>query len=152
MKRAAGIAMFVFAAGTAFAAPKKKAPPPKKDSAPAPAPAPDPTPAPAPAPAPESQNKPWAEGVPIDVQQKATALYDEGNELFAQQAHTPALEKYKQAIGMWEHPKIRYNMAVTEVRLDRVLDAADDLEKALKWGDQPFTKTDYQNALDYQAL
>ena len=151
MNRAVGSVLLVLAASTAFAAPKKKAPSPKKD--PAPAPAPDPTPPPPPpAPASESAGKPWAEGVPADVQAKATALYDEGNELFAQQAQNPALEKYKQAIALWEHPKIRYNMAVTEIRLDKVLDAADDLEKALKWGDQPFTKTDYQNALDYQAL
>jgi hypothetical protein len=148
MKRALAICMVTFAAASALAAPKKKAPPPKKE--PAPAPAPDPTPPPPP---PEPvQNKPWAEGVPVDVQAQATALYDEGNELFAQQAHAPALEKYKQALALWDHPKIRFNLAVTEIRLDRVLDAADDLEKALKYGDQPFTKDLYQQALDYQVL
>jgi hypothetical protein len=146
MKRPVAMILLAVAASTALAAPQKKKAPPKKDPEPAPAPAPDPTPPPPP------ENKPWADGVAPDVQQKATALYDEGNELFAQQAQNPALEKYKQAIALWEHPKIRYNMAVTEIRLDRVLDAAEDLEKALKWGDQPFTKTDYQNALDYQAL
>jgi hypothetical protein len=139
------------AAGAA-AAPKRRAPKtPKKPPAEEPAP----PPAPAPAPEPEvddSANKPWAQGVPADVRKKATDLYEEGNELFAQQAHAPALEKYKQAIALWEHPKIRFNMAVTEIRLDRILDAADDLEKALKWGDQPFTKEIYQSALDYQSL
>ncbi len=140
-----------------FAAPKKKkkAPAPKKPQPEAPAPAPEPAPAPAPAPAPPpvaAEDKPWAQGVPQDVQDKARALYEEGNTLFAQQAHAPALEKYKQAIALWEHPLIRFNMAVTEIRLDRIMEAAEDLEKALAYGDKPFKPELYQQALDYQTL
>lgn len=135
----------------AFAAPKKKKAP-KPDEAeavPVVAPAPAPTPAPAAA---ASEPKPWANGVPQAVQDKASALYEEGNTLFAQQAHAPALEKYKAAIAMWEHPLIRFNMAVTEIRLERILEAADNLEKALLYGDKPFKPELYQQALDYQAL
>jgi len=90
--------------------------------------------------------------VPQDVQDKASALYEEGNQLFAQQAHTAAMEKYKAAIALWDHPLIRFNMAVTEIRLERILEAADDLEKALVYGDKPFKPELYQQALDYQAL
>jgi len=97
-------------------------------------------------------DKPWAAGVPQEQQDRANALYEEGNQLFAQQAHAPALEKYKQAIALWDHPLIRFNMAVTEIRLDRVLEAADDLDRALRYGDQPFTKELYQQALDYKRL
>ena len=138
----------------AFAAPKKKKKAPKEtapeaEAVPAEAPAPAPTPPPAPV---SSEPKPWADGVPQDVQDKASALYEEGNTLFAQQAHAPALEKYKAAIAMWEHPLIRFNMAVTEIRLERILEAADNLEKALAYGDKPFKPELYQQALDYQAL
>jgi hypothetical protein len=137
----------------ALAGPKKKrAPAPKEKPEPT-APAPEPAAAPTPAPASASTEiKPWAQGVPQDVQDKAKALYEEGNALFARQAHAPALEKYKQAIALWEHPLIRFNMAVTEIRLERILEAADDLEKALKYGDKPFKPELYQQALDYQAL
>lgn len=140
-------------ASSAFAGGKKggkKAPPktPKKEE-----PAPPQEPAPPPPPPPESsEGKPWAEGVPQDQQDKARALYEEGNTLFGQQALTGALDKYKEAIALWEHPLVRYNMAVTEIRLEKVLDAADDLEKALKWGDKPFKPELYQEALGYQAL
>ena len=129
----------------------KKAPPkgPAKKEEPAPPPE-EPTPPPPP---PESsEGKPWAEGVPQDQQDKARALYEEGNTLFGQQALTGALDKYKEAIALWEHPLVRYNMAVTEIRLEKILDAADDLEKALKWGDKPFKPELYQEALGYQAL
>jgi hypothetical protein len=139
---------------TASAAPKRK---PKQKPKPAPAAPADTTPAPAPAPAPApppepAEETPWSKGVPADVQAKANALYDEGNQLFAQQAHQPALEKYKAAIALWDHPLIRFNLAVTEIRLDKVLDAADDLDKALRFGDKPFKPELYQQALDYQAL
>jgi hypothetical protein len=96
--------------------------------------------------------KPWAEGVPEAQQDQANAIFEEGNQLFAQQAHAPALEKYRAAVALWDHPLIRFNLAVTLIRLDRVLEAADQLEQALRYGDQPFTKELYQQALDYQAL
>ncbi|HEU4611369.1 MAG TPA: hypothetical protein VFS15_04810, partial [Kofleriaceae bacterium] len=153
MRRLA-IAILVCIAVPAVAAPKKKRKAPKKKPAPEePAPAPEPAPTPPPPPEPvSSEPKPWAEGVPQDVQDKASALYEEGNALFAQQAHAPALAKYKEAIALWDHPLIRFNMAVTEIRLERILEAADDLDKALKYGDKPFKPELYQQALDYQAL
>lgn len=95
---------------------------------------------------------PWADGVPEATQDQANALYEEGNQLFAQQAHAPALEKYRAAIALWDHPRIRFNLAVTLIRLDKPLEAADELEKALRFGDAPFDKALYQQALDYQAL
>jgi len=140
----------------ALAAPKKKPPAPKPEKPapeePAPAPEPAPKPTPATSAMPTGESKPWSQGVPQDKQDKASALYEEGNQLFAQQAHAPALAKYKEAIALWEHPLIRFNMAVTEIRLERILDAADDLEKALRYGDKPFKPELYQQALDYQAL
>lgn len=94
----------------------------------------------------------WAEGVPEATQDRANAIYEEGNALFAQQEHARALEKYRAAIALWDHPRIRFNAAVTLIRLDKLLEAADELEKALRFGDAPFDKNLYQQALDYQAL
>ena len=159
MKRLAAL-IIICAVTPALAAPKRKRPKPKKpkpeptEPAPVEEATPTPTPAPAPSPSPSisSADKPWAQGVPQDVQDKASALYEEGNTLFAQQAHTSAIEKYRAAIALWDHPLIRFNMAVTEIRLERILEAADNLEKALKYGDKPFKPELYQQALDYQAL
>lgn len=95
----------------------------------------------------------WAKDVTPQHQKDANALFAEGNQLFAQQAHAPALEKYKAALALWDHPLIHFNTAVTEIRLDRILDAAADLDKALQYGDTPFpSKELYQQALDYQLL
>src|SRR5258706_1955354 len=95
----------------------------------------------------------WAKNIPADTQKKAQALFGEANNLFAEEKHAPALEKYKAALALWDHPLIRFNTAVTEIRLDRILDAAADLDKALAYGAKPFpTKELYQQALDYQNL
>jgi len=95
---------------------------------------------------------PWARNVPRAQQEQANALFAEANQLFAQQAHGPALDKYKAAIALWDHPLIRFNMAVTEIRLDHLLDADVDLEKALSYGEAPFTPELYRQALDYRTL
>lgn len=149
MKRLAVLALCCSVA-PAFAAPKKgKA----KAKAPAPASAPAPQPEPAPTPPLQpTEPKPWADGVPQEQQDKASALYEEGNQLFAQQAHADALVKYRDALALWDHPLIRFNKAVTEIRLERILEAADDLERSLRFGDKPFKPELYQQALDYQAL
>ena len=97
-------------------------------------------------------DEPWATGVSDAQQARANAVFAEGNQLFAQLAHAPALEKYRAAIAIWDHPMIRFNMAVTLIRLDRILEAADELERALRFGDKPFTPDLYQQARDYQAL
>jgi len=103
-------------------------------------------------PAAADSRTPWSEGVPKATQDKANALFDEGNKLFEQQAHAPAVEKYRAALALWDHPMIRFNLAVTLIRLDRVLEAADELERALRFKDLPFPKELYRQALDYQAL
>ena len=94
----------------------------------------------------------WARGVSAEAQAKANALFAEGNELFAQQAHAAALAKYRAAVALWDHPKIRLNIAVSEIRLDRYLEAADDLDAALRFGQAPFSLELYNQALDYQKL
>lgn len=139
---------------TASAAPKKKGGGKGGGKAPPADPAPVPVPAPTPPPSEPVYTgpKPWADGVPPERQDQATALYEEGNTLFGQQAHQPAMEKYKAALKLWDHPLIRFNLAVTEIRLEKILEAADDLEAALRYGDKPFKKELYSSALDYQAL
>jgi hypothetical protein len=95
----------------------------------------------------------WARGVSADNQARANALFAEANQLFAEQAHAPALDKYQAAVALWDHPLIRFNMAVTLIRLDRILDAADNLDRALRFAAAPFTTKElYQQALDYQTL
>lgn len=151
MRTRTALLLLVVAPSVAFAAPRgKKAPkaPPVEE------PVPDPAPvvvAPPPAPA-APQHKPWADGIPEATQKQASALYEEGNTLFGQQAHAPALEKYRAAVALWDHPLIQFNLAVTLIRLDRILEAAEHLDKALRYNAVPYKEELYQQALDYQRL
>ena len=104
------------------------------------------------APAGPAEPKPWADGIPDAAQKQASALYEEGNTLFAQQAHAPALEKYRAAVDLWDHPLIQFNLAVTLIRLDRILEAAEHLDRALRYQAAPYKDELYQQALDYQRL
>ncbi len=93
---------------------------------------------------------PWEEGVPADRQQRATAVFAEANSLFAQEAYPGALERYRAAIALWDHPQIRFNMAVALMRLSRDVEALDAIDAALEWGAQPFTPALYRKGLAYQ--
>lgn len=151
MKRIAIVLVACMSVTAAAGGAKKKAPKGGGKTPDVAAPAVPPVPAPSADPV-STEPKPWAQGVPQNVQDEASALYEEGNTLFGLQAHQPALEKYKAALKLWDHPLIRFNLAVTEIRLDRIIEAADDLETSLRYGEKPFKKELYQSALDYQAL
>jgi hypothetical protein len=99
-----------------------------------------------------ADDEPWTSGISAEQETRANALFAEANQLFSQRAHAPALVKYKAAIAIWDHPMIRFNMAVTLIRLDRALEAAEALDRALRFGAAPFTPELYQQALDYQLL
>src|ERR1041384_5557334 len=67
--------------------------------------------------------RPWAAGVSESEQAVALKLYVAGNLEFAESRFAQALAKYKEAIQHWEHPAIRYNMAVCLINLDQPLEA-----------------------------
>jgi len=95
---------------------------------------------------------PWANGVPKPQQDRANAEFAAANSLFAHDKHEEALVKYRAAIELWDHPMIRFNMAVTLIKLDQLVEAADALQAALRFGAAPFTKELYSQALDYDHL
>ncbi|HTL37541.1 MAG TPA: PEGA domain-containing protein [Kofleriaceae bacterium] len=95
---------------------------------------------------------PWEENVSKPQQDAANKLFADGNALFARQAHVDALAKYRAALAIWDHPLIRFNLAVTLIRLDRILEAAEHLDRALRFGAAPFSDELYRQALDYQRL
>ena len=100
----------------------------------------------------DGDTTPWAQGVSAETQAQANELFFEANRLFAEQAHAPAVDKYRAALALWDHPLIRFNLAVTLIRLDRVLEAADELDRAMRFGEAPFSKELYRQAQDYHAL
>lgn len=97
------------------------------------------------------ETRPWAAGVAAADQTRALETFTRGNELLAQDSYAPALELYRQAIAIWDHPAIRYNMAVADIKLERPIDAYQELERALRYPDalEPGV---HEQALVYERL
>jgi hypothetical protein len=95
---------------------------------------------------------PWAVGITDNQKAKTQQLLERGNQLFLDKKYGDALEQYRVAIGVWDHPAIRFNMVRCLILLDRPVDASDNLALALKYGRAPLEEGVYNEALGYQKL
>jgi hypothetical protein len=96
--------------------------------------------------------QPWAQGVSTTQKDAAQKKLEEGNTFFLSRKYKEALESYQAAITHWDHPAIRFNMVRCLIQLDRPVDASDELNRALKYGKDPFEEPIYNEALNYQKL
>src|ERR1044071_5580341 len=95
--------------------------------------------------------KPWAEGVSETNQRRALQLFEAGNRLLEDKKYNEALERYEQALKSWDHPSIRYNMAICFMNMRQPLVAWEHLEKALRFGAAPLGKQLYTDAMTHRA-
>lgn len=100
----------------------------------------------------QAVQKPWAAGVSDEEQAKALAMYKDGNVEFEESRYAQALTKYREALTHWDHPAIRFNMAVCLVNLDQPLEAYEHLQKALAFADAPLGADAYAQGLTYKKL
>lgn len=98
------------------------------------------------------QARPWAAGVPESEQATALDLFAAGNREFTESRFPQALARYREAIQHWDHPAIRYNMAVCLIMLDQPVEARDDLERSLAYGVPGLGPNAHGQALTYRKL
>lgn len=96
--------------------------------------------------------EPWKVGVTEDQKKQAKVLLDEGNTLFVDKNYAEALAKYQAAIGVWDHPAIRFNVVRALIQLQRTDEAAEELKRALQYGAAPLEEAVYAEALAYEKL
>src|SRR5262249_43654840 len=82
-------------------------------------------------------NRPWAQGVSDQQQTQALDKFKQGNALFEDHQYANALTTYREAIAFWDHPAIRFNIAVSLIHLDDPVQAFENLESALRYGESP---------------
>jgi len=99
-----------------------------------------------------AETPPWSVGVTDAQKAKAQTFLEAGNALFLDKKYAEALEKYKSAVGAWDHPAIRFNIVRCLIQLDRAVDASDNLKLALKFGAAPLEEAVYSEALAYEKL
>jgi len=100
-----------------------------------------------------ADDPPWYQGVSKDKQKTAYDLFKQGNALFEQNEYARAVELYEKALAIWDHPGIRFNLAVSLVNLDRVVEAYPQLEAAMRYGVAGLeTQTRFKEAQTYKRL
>lgn len=110
-------------------------------------------PAPPASPPPAQQETgPWAVGVTEEQKAQAAKGLEAGNAALLEGNHKVALEHYMAAIEAWDHPAIRFNIVRALIYLERDVEAYDNLELALKYGDAPLEPQIYAEAQNYKKL
>ena len=93
--------------------------------------------------------QPWAVGVSESDQKTALAKYKQGNELFVKDEWRKALDLYVEALKSWDHPSIRYNAAICLMKLDRMVEAYEHMQAALRFGVEPLGAELYKQGETY---
>ncbi|RKH63064.1 hypothetical protein D7W81_21160 [Corallococcus aberystwythensis] len=99
-----------------------------------------------------AEDRPWAKGISKTDQDASLALFGEGNALLKESIFVQAVEKYRQALGRWDHPAIHYNLALALMNLDQPVEVHEHLMAALRFGPAPLEKEKYEYARSYKTL
>ena len=82
----------------------------------------------------EQSQAPWDRGVSTEQMQTAAGMFDEANEQLDAGLPSKAADKYRDALKLWPHPMIHYNLALALIELKRPVEVAEHLEKAIEHG------------------
>lgn len=96
--------------------------------------------------------RPWAEGVSAENQDKARVIFKEANDLLRESLFPQAVKKYREALELWDHPGIHFNLSLALLNLDQPIAVYRSLEKAMKYGPGPLGQEKYDRAQSYFDL
>jgi hypothetical protein len=97
--------------------------------------------------------RPWAQGVSQVEQKKALELFHDGNVSLNDGLFAKAADNYREALKHWDHPAIHYNLSLALMNLDQTIDAYDNMQAAVKFGEAPLQSKDkFDNAKQYIVL
>ena len=94
----------------------------------------------------------WAEGVSPEDQGEARALFREGNGFFERSQYREALVRYREALELWDHPALHFNITVCLINLERPVEAFGHLRRAMRYGREGLGAHHYARAVTYERL
>ena len=97
-------------------------------------------------------DRPWAKGISQDQQRAAVALFEAGNGLLKESIFLKAVENYRKALALWDHPGIHYNLALALLNLDQPIEVHEHLMKAMAYGPEPLENEKFEYARNYKTL
>lgn len=86
------------------------------------------------APLPQQGQDPWDTGVTLEQKQAAARLFEQGNTHLNDGLSAKAAETYRAALKLWPHPAIHYNLALSLLNLDQIVQVEEHLLKAVEHG------------------
>lgn len=96
--------------------------------------------------------KPWNRGISREKRIAARNIFLEGNRLLKVPLFAQAAQKYQEALQLWQHPAIYYNLAIAQLNLVQPVEAYQSLEWAMAHGPEPlFSEERYKQAAEYRA-
>ena len=96
--------------------------------------------------------RPWAKGVAQKDQQAALALFRDGNSALKESLFVQAAQKYREAITLWPHPAIHYNLSLVLLNLDQPVEVHKNLIMAMRYGAAPLDSDKFEQATRYKRL
>lgn len=101
---------------------------------------------------PGEPERPWAKGVPPSAQKQALEIFRQGNAALKESQWRIAADRYREALALWDHPAINYNLALALLQLDQPIETHQRLEAALRYGPAPLDADKFDQAQRYLAL
>lgn len=86
------------------------------------------------APLPQQGQDSWDVGITLEQKQTAAHLFEQGNTTLNDGLSAKAAEKYREALKLWPHPAIHYNLALSLLNLDQPVQMEEHLKKAVEHG------------------
>lgn len=96
--------------------------------------------------------RPWAKGVSPQDQQAALALFREGNSALKESIFVDAAKKYRDALALWDHPAIHYNLSLVLLNLDQPVEVHKHLIAAMRYGSAPLDSDKFEQAQRFKKL
>jgi tetratricopeptide (TPR) repeat protein len=95
----------------------------------------------------DDPEKPWVRGVPMEDREAARVIFRNGYRLAEElKAYRSAAEKFTAALAMWRHPSFYFNLGLAQFYLGQEVEARENLERALEYGEEPLGTEFFQEA------
>ena len=94
--------------------------------------------------------KPWNHGVSLATRQAASKLFDEGYRFLTIPLFARAAEKFQEALTLYQHPAIYFNLALAQLNLVQPVEAYESFGRAMTHGAEPIGDVPYGQAEEYR--
>ena len=94
----------------------------------------------------------WSSGVSQERREAARALFQSGHELLHDSVTITAAEKFLEALKVWDHPGIHYNLALALMSLDRPIELREHLIAAMRYGPWPLKQHRFEHAKNFKTV